>query len=145
VGTINTSIQHWTTKKGDDLIQSPRLRPLPNTTLPTESDFLLADDVRLSDNALIDFDQDSDDSTDKTSSGEGGAAAYWEPSCGDISIFLQDIAIAVADLTQCYLFPEPTQQRVRLLHGNTQLALEKLKRLEPLLVGPHCVRIPSSC
>lgn len=105
---------------------------------------LRADDLRLSDNPLVDFDQDSDDSTENTSSGEGGAAAYWKPNGGDISILLQDIARAVADATESFLFPEPSQQRVRLLHGNTQSALEKLKRLEPLLVGPHCVKIRSS-
>lgn len=117
------------------MTDSPRLQPLPNTTLPTLSGSLRIEDLRPPNNALIDFEYDSDDSTENSSSAEGGNSLYWQPACGDTTILSQDVAIALADLTECFIFHQAESKRVHLMHGNTVLALEKLNRLEPLLVS----------
>lgn len=82
----------------------------------------------------IDDDSDGDSSTDNTSSG-GVPSLYWSPQCGDISILPLETAAAIANLTDCMICKEPESRRVRLINGNIYAALEKLQRLEALLVS----------
>ena len=76
---------------------------------------------------------DDEDSTENTSSG-GVPSLYWSPGCGDIGILSNETAAAIANLTDCMLCKEPEIRRVRLINGNVHAALEKLQRLEVLLV-----------
>lgn len=105
--------------------------PIPNTTLPPLVESL--DDLVGNTNNLIDIDQDSDNSTDGSSSG-GAPCLHWTPKCKDISILSREIASEISNLTECILYREYDSQRVKIMNGNIQAALDKLTRLEPLLV-----------
>lgn len=84
--------------------------------------------------ALIDYEQeDSDDSLENLSSPDN-TGVYWEPRGGSIQILTYDVATRIANLTDCYLAPEPALRRIKLTHGNVHAALQILMTLEPLLV-----------
>jgi hypothetical protein len=65
---------------------------------------------------------------------------YWYPKDGNIKILPKTVAEDIAALTDTTLCPEESEGRVRLLGGNFERALSKLRNLEPLLVGHHLCR-----
>lgn len=88
-------------------------------------------------NRLINLDQDSEDSSEDTSL-SGDPSTCWVPKGGDISILQRDLANAISEGTKCIFCPEPEYHRVRIVGGNTQVALSKLQRIEPLFVSLKC-------
>ena len=60
--------------------------------------------------------------------------AYWKPKSGNIGILPPMYAKEITRITGSSLFAEVAEKRYRVVHGNFQLALDKLLRLEPLLV-----------
>lgn len=113
---------------------SPRLIPLANTILLDEQDLSHNSLLSVAEERLVDFLDDSDDSSDETS-GSDGIFAYWKPVSGDISILTRETAVAIANLTDCCFLPESADKRVKLTNGNVQGAQDKLKALEPLMVN----------
>lgn len=97
--------------------------------------------TRLDLNPLIDLDENSEESSDNTSL-SGDSSTYWAPKSGNLGILQRDLMNGIANLTGCIFCPEPEHKRVRLVSGNTQAALAKLRRLEPLLVSvAGCVTV----
>lgn len=60
---------------------------------------------------------------------------YWKPRNGDIGILSTTTALTIASLTGCSLYPETHEKRVRLVNGDFEAALNKLRNLEPLMVS----------
>ncbi len=87
------------------------------------------------DNGLLEYDQ-SDEESDGQDALENlqHLITYWKPRGGDISILPHMYAQQITRLTGTYLFAEEAEKRYRLYHGNFELALAKLVKLEPLLV-----------
>lgn len=85
-------------------------------------------------NPLINLDEDSEESSDDTSL-SGDSSTYWAPKSGNLGILQRDFVNDIANLTGCIFCPEPEHKRLRLVSGNMQAALAKLRRLEPLLVS----------
>lgn len=81
---------------------------------------------------MIDIEDDSDESTEDSST-SGGPCAFWLPRCGDVSVLSVDIATKIAELTGCFLYPEPESRRWRIMHGKNDNAFRKLRNIEPLL------------
>jgi hypothetical protein len=67
----------------------------------------------------------------------GHVTAYWTPRDGDIKILTTAIAEQVSALTDCSIYPEPLQARIRLVGGNHKAALRKLQNLENRLVSSN--------
>lgn len=111
--------------------------PLKHTTVGENSYDTIASTTQLTKldlNLLIDLDEDSEESSDNTSL-SGDSSVYWAPKSGNLSILQRDLVNGIANLTGCIFCPEPEHRRMRLVSGNTQAALAKLRRLEPLLVS----------
>jgi hypothetical protein len=111
--------------------------PLKHTTLGRDPNDSIASTTQLTKldlNPLINLDEDSEESSDDTSL-SGDTSTYWVPKGGNLSILHRDLANSIANLTGCIFCPEPEHKRMRLVSGNTQAALAKLRRLEPLLVS----------
>lgn len=110
--------------------------PLKYTTLGGPNDGIpsTAQLTNLDLNVLIDLDEDSEESSDNSSFG-GDSSTYWAPKSGNLGILQRDLVNGIANLTGCIFCPEPEHKRMRLVSGNTQAALAKLRRLEPLLVS----------
>lgn len=108
--------------------------PLANTIIPNEQEPSHNGLLNAATERLVDFIDDSDDSSDDTS-GSDSIFAYWEPKSGDISILTTETATAIANTTECFVWPESANKRVKLTSGNVQRAKDKLKRLEPLMVN----------
>ncbi len=118
-----------------DFTNEELVKPIEGTVLPEidDSGNILQHFDSGVDLILVDDDSDEDDSTDNTSLG-GLPSLYWSPQCGDISILPTETAAAIANLTNCMICKEPESRRVRLINGDIYMALEKLQRLEALLV-----------
>lgn len=112
----------------------PRIRPMEGTIM---EDFL-RDDRSFGDGLL---DYESDDESDGQDALESlqHLITYWKPLSGDISILPEPYAREIARLTGTSLFAEEAEKRYRLFQGNFRLALEKLERLEPLLVSSRLI------
>lgn len=111
--------------------------PLKYTTMETNSYDAIASTTQITKldlNTLIDFDEDSEESSE-SSSLSGDSSVYWTPNSGNLDILQRDMVNGIANLTGCILCPEPEHRRIRLVSGNSQAALAKLQRLEPLLVS----------
>lgn len=110
--------------------------PLKYTTMANSYDTIAstAQITKFDLNPLIDLDEDSEESSDNTSL-SGDSSTYWAPKGGNLSILQRDLINGIANLTGCIFCPEPEHKRMRLVSGNTQTALAKLRRLEPLLVS----------
>lgn len=119
-----------------DILDEELIKPINGTALPEVDDVgnILEHFGSGGDLIQIDGESDDDDSTENTSSG-GVPSLYWSPKGGDISILSNETAAAVANLTDCMICKEPESRRVRLINGNICVALEKLQRLEALLVS----------
>ena len=124
-------------KKKDafDVFDEELIKPIEGTALPEldDSGNLLEHLGIAGDLIHIDEDSEDDDSTGNTSSG-GVPSLYWSPKCGDVNILSTETATAIANLTPCMIYKEPESRRVRLMNGNIHVALDKLLRLEALLV-----------
>lgn len=121
---------------GIDILDDELLKPIEGTTLPRELEAAPTSQCVNDDAWLIQIDDDSDeDLTEDNSSSGGVPSAYWSPACGNINILSTETATAIANLTDCTLYKEAQNRRVLLMNGNIHLALEKLQRIEPLLVG----------
>ena len=132
---INYLQEQSRTQGGIDILDDEILKPIEGTTSPGELEIVDASGYLNRDAGLIEIDDDSDDdSTEDNSSSGGVPSAYWSPACGNIHILTTETATAIANLTDCMLYKEVQNRRVRLMNGNIHLALEKLQKLEPLLV-----------
>ncbi|KAK5106275.1 hypothetical protein LTS08_000393 [Lithohypha guttulata] len=127
---LNTVIQYQL-KLGDHTDEE-LMSPVENTTLPVHAQYFGISPHLAVPEPLIDIDQDSEDSSDGSSS-TGIPCAHWTPRCGDISILSSEVAAAISNITECILYREHDSRRVKIMNGNTQAALEKLVRMEPLL------------
>lgn len=105
---------------------------IPGTSLAPEIG--IANDYGLSINTLVDIIEDSDDSSDESSS-SGNGLAYWKPTCDDITILSNEIALAISTITECYFYPEKDAHRVKIIGGNVQAAVKKLEAMESLMVS----------
>jgi len=118
-----------------DILDEELIKPIDGTALPeVDASGNISEHFNRGNLIQVDNDSDEDSSTDNTSSG-GVRSAYWSPQCGDISILSNETATAIANLTDSMIWKEPESKRVRLINGNVNLAFEKLKRLEQLLVS----------
>lgn len=136
LGFFTSQIRLFQSGKVGDAPESPKMRPLKDTkceddmtSVPSTTQF-----SKLDINRLIDFDEDSDESSSESSS-SGDGCTYWIPEAGTVNILHRSFAKAIAEQTGCIFCPEPEHKRVRLISGNTQAALAKLRRIEPLLVS----------
>lgn len=111
--------------------------PLKHTTMGGDSSHSIMSTTQLTKldlNPLINLDEDSEESSDDTSL-SGDSSTYWAPKSGNLGILQRDFVNDIANLTGCIFCPEPEHKRLRLVSGNMQAALAKLRRLEPLLVS----------
>ena len=125
---VKTEIVYHTTVV--DFTEEPHFVPMQGTQLSDDEDNSSPLNGSMD---LIDIDQNSDDSSNE-SSPCGVLCSYWYPKCGDSSILSRDTATAIATLTQCHFWEEAESRRWRLASGNMEAAIEKLERLEPMLV-----------
>ncbi|ETN37387.1 uncharacterized protein HMPREF1541_08378 [Cyphellophora europaea CBS 101466] len=123
-------LQHYTLKQAEENeLIDPKLRPLEGflARLATEYSGFRAPD-------LLDIDFDEHDERHEDALGAmQHAFTEWHPVNDNIKILTRAVAESVLALTGTEILPEPTQNQVRLVHGNFDLALQKLKNLEPLL------------
>lgn len=140
IGILAGQIKLFQNGRGGDAPESPKLLPLGYTKYDRDQQsFLSTTQIsKLDVNPLIDFEEDSEESSSESSLSEE-YSTYWIPKSGDIGILQRDFANAIAEQTGCIFCPEPEYKRVRLISGNIQAALAKLQRLEPLLVSVHQV------
>lgn len=111
--------------------------PLKHTTIGGDTNDSILSTTQLTKldlNPLINLDDDSEESSDDTSL-SGDSSIYWAPRSGNLGILRRDFVNDIANLTGCIFCPEPEHKRLRLVSGNMQAALAKLRRLEPLLVS----------
>jgi hypothetical protein len=106
-----------------------RIRSIAGTTLDA-----LFHEEHTNDEVLFKVESDTETSDEEFDDPMAHLTAYWYPNCGKISILLPMFATQIAELTGSSLFAEEAEKRYRIFQGDFQLALEKIQRLEPLLV-----------
>jgi hypothetical protein len=111
------------------LDDEPRIRPMQGTLI----DDLIPEDI-IEDPPLLKYDSDSELSDGDALEPMQHLTTYWKPRNGRISILPPMYAKEITQLTGSSLFAEEAEKRYRIFQGNFKLALEKLLRLEPLLV-----------
>lgn len=111
------------------LDDEPRLRPVPGTVMEN----LIPEDL-IDDQALLKYNFDEEPLDGDSLEPMQHLTAYWKPKCGKISILPPMYAKEITKLTGSSLYADEAEKRYRIFQGNFQLALEKLLRLEPLLV-----------
>jgi len=84
---------------------------------------------------LVDLDDDDELDDVDTMRSMQHVTDFWRPENGDLSILTTGIAAEIASLAQCGLAAEPAEKRVRVYNGDFQMAVRKLKNLEPLIVS----------
>ena len=111
------------------LDEEPRIRPMQGTVI----DDVIPEDI-IDDLPLLRYESDSESSDGDALEPMKHLTTYWKPRNGRISILPPMYARAITESTGSSLFAEEAEKRYRIFQGDFQLALEKLLRLEPLLV-----------
>ena len=138
-----SQLKFFTTRalQSRDVIDPP-IRPLDGSIprIPVDQHNAIYEPAGLLDFNAVDEESDDDDALWAMQH----VTTYWRPHNGDIKILSTTTAENVASLTGCSIYPEPVENRVRLVGGDFHKALDKLQNLEPLLVGRTplcCVRL----
>ena len=112
------------------LDDEPRIRPMPGTII----DDLIPEDA-MEDPPLLRYESDAESSDGDALEPMQHMTMYWKPRNGRIGILPHMYAKEITQSTGSSLFAEEAEKRYRIFQGNIKLALEKLLRLEPLLVS----------
>ena len=107
----------------------PRMRPMQGTHM----DDFVQDNKSSAADPLNFWSDDESDGQDALESLQH-LTAFWTPRNGDIRILPPLYAEQITLLTGTSIFFEEAEKRCRLFQGDFSLALDKLLRLEPLLV-----------
>ena len=107
----------------------PRMRPMQGTHM----DDFVQDNKSSAADPLNFWSDDESDGQDALESLQH-LTAFWTPRNGDIRILPPLYAEQITLLTGTTIFFEEAEKRCRLFQGDFSLALDKLLRLEPLLV-----------
>ncbi len=107
----------------------PRMRPMQGTHM----DDFVQDNKSSAADPLNFWADDESDGQDALESLQH-LTAFWTPRNGDIKILPPLYAEQITLLTGTTIFFEEAEKRCRLFQGDFRLALDKLLRLEPLLV-----------
>jgi hypothetical protein len=110
----------------------PRMRPMQGTHM----DDFIQDNKSSAADPLNFWSDDESDGQDALESLQH-LTAFWAPRNGDIKILPPLYAQQITLLTGTSIFFEEAEKRCRLFQGDFRLALDKLLRLEPLLVCDH--------
>ena len=108
----------------------PRIRPMEGTIIED----LIPEDIT-NDQALLPLEFDTESEDGNALEHMQHLTAYWKPKIGNIGILPPMYAKEITRMTGSSLFAEVAERRYRIFHGDFQLALQKLLRLEPLLVS----------
>lgn len=112
--------------------EEERVKPLEGTVT---DDYIR--DTRSQDGPLGDWLPDVDSDGQDALESLQHLTAFWTPRNGDIKILPHLYAQQITNLTGTSIYFEEAEQRCRLFHGQFSIALEKLQRLEPLLVRAY--------
>ena len=110
----------------------PTIRPLEGALVRTEIDYT---NTRHELPGLIDVGASTQHLDNDPLRALQHVTEYWVPKDGEIKILTTSIAENIASLTDCSIYPEPLEGRVRLVGGEFKTALKKLQNLERLLVS----------